>query len=119
MNHHVRHRDFRELQETAKHVALVALDFAFPMQDVDRAHELLMAGNARVVIDERNSRQSQHAPHQHLDRAHDRAEDPHEERCQPRPSAMPRLPKPTIRLAIGPAIATQNSVFASVASSWI
>src|SRR5580692_5366254 len=41
------------------------------------------------------------------------------ERCQTKPTAIPRQLKPIIRLAIGPAIATQNSVFASVASPWI
>ena len=43
-----------------------------------------MAGNASVVIDERDFRQSEHAPHQHLDRAHDRTKNPHEEQHQGR-----------------------------------
>ena len=55
MNHDVRDRDLRQLQETAEHIALVALDFAFAMQDVDRAHQFLVAGNAGVVIAERDA----------------------------------------------------------------
>ena len=38
MNHHVRHWNLGQLQEPAKHIALVPLDFAFAVQNVDRAH---------------------------------------------------------------------------------
>ncbi len=46
-----RDRDFRQLQKAAEHVALGALDVALAMQNVDRAHQLLMAGNARIRLD--------------------------------------------------------------------
>ena len=55
VNHHVRDRDLGQFQKTAEHVALVALDFAFAMQDVDRAHEFFMAGNAGVMMAERDA----------------------------------------------------------------
>ena len=55
MNHDVRDWDLRQLQETAEHVALVTLDFAFAMQDVDRAHEFFMARDTGVVMAERDA----------------------------------------------------------------
>ncbi len=84
MNHDVRNRDLRQLQETAEHVALVTFDFAVAMQDVDRAPEFLVAGNAGVPLAERDAAQAQDAAHQDLDRAHDRTENGHEEGNQRR-----------------------------------
>ena len=47
-----------ELQQPAEHVALGALDLALAMQDVDGPHQLLVAGNARILLDERDAAQS-------------------------------------------------------------
>ena len=37
-----------KLEQAAEHVALVALDAAFAMQDVDRAAQFVVAGDARL-----------------------------------------------------------------------
>src|ERR1700722_11332188 len=84
VNHHVRDGDLGQFQKAAEHIALVALDFAFAMQDVDRAHQFFMARNARVALAERDAAQAQDAAHQDLDRAHDRTEYGHEEGNQRR-----------------------------------
>ena len=79
MNHHVRYRNLGQLQEPAKHIALVPLDFPFAVQNVDRAHQLLMAGNSRIQLDQRNAAETQHAADQRLDCADDRSENGYEE----------------------------------------
>ncbi len=84
MHHDVGHRNLGELEQAAEHVALFALDAAFAMQDVDRAHQLFVAGDPRILLDQRHAAQTQEAPHQRLDRAHDRTEDGDEEQHQRR-----------------------------------
>ena len=84
MNHHIRHRDLGQLQKAAEHIALVSLDFPFAVKNVDRSHQLLMAGNSRIQIDKRDAAQTQDAAHQRLDCADDRSENGHEEQHERR-----------------------------------
>ncbi len=60
----------------------LALDLALAMQDVDRAHQLLVARDAGIRLGEREAAEAQDEPHQRLDRAHDRTENRDEEQDQ-------------------------------------
>ena len=63
-----------EFEQTAEHVAFDALDLALAVQDVDRAHQLLVAGDAGVGIGQRDAGEAQEAAHQRFDRHDGRTE---------------------------------------------
>ena len=80
MDHDVGDGDLREFEQAADHVALVARDAALAVQNVDRAEQFLVTGDARLGGRQIDAAQAQHAAHQRLDRADDGTEDRDEER---------------------------------------
>ena len=55
VDHHVADRHLGEFEQAAEHVAVVALDLALAVQDVDRAHQLLVARDARIGLGQRQA----------------------------------------------------------------
>ena len=84
VHHHVRDRNLGEFEQATEHIPFGALDFAFLVEDVDRAHQLLVAADARIPLGQRQPEKAQHATHQRLDRADDRTEYRYEEKDERR-----------------------------------
>ncbi len=68
VDHHVADRHLRELEQAAEHVAVGALDLALAVQDVDRAHQLLVARDTRIGLGQRQAAEPQHEADHRLDR---------------------------------------------------
>ena len=84
VDHHVGDREVAQVEQSAEHVAVVLLDAALVMQQIDRAAQLLVRGENRLVSPTCMPNSPQDPAHQRLDRDQHRPEQPHRPIDRPR-----------------------------------
>ena len=74
MDHHVVDGEVAQVEQAAEHVAIVLLDAALVVQQVDRAAQFLVRRQHRLIVADARAGEPQDAAHQRLDRRQHRPE---------------------------------------------
>ena len=77
MDHHVGDDEIAQVEQAAEHVAVVLLDAAFMVEEIDRTAQFLMCGKKGLVGADAKPEQAKNPAHHRLDADQHRSEQPH------------------------------------------
>ena len=90
VDHDVGDGEVAQIEQTAEHVAVLLLDAAFMVQEIDGSAQFLVRGEESPVDPDPKSEQAENPAHQHLDahqqwseQPHDPCDRTHHQQCDP------------------------------------